>query len=122
MQHDDRLIALLTDIAADRKASELVLQDLRSLSCICDYQFICNGINSRHTRAISAAISTKLLQEEGIRPLRTEGESEGRWIILDYGDFLVHIFQPETRSHYDFDTLWTTEQPPTKAAEMVADR
>ncbi|MDE3269910.1 MAG: ribosome silencing factor [Pseudomonadota bacterium] len=105
----DQLITLLTNIAEDRKASELVLQDLRSISSICDYQFICSGSNSRHTRAISTAITKQLQQATGLSPLQVEGETEGRWIILDYGDFLVHVFQPEIRSHYDFDNLWVRD-------------
>ena len=114
-----KLITLLTSIAADRKASEPVLQDLRSVSCICDYQFICSGNNSRHTRAISEAITAKLLQEARLQPFRTEGEREGRWIILDYGDFLVHIFQPEARSYYDFDALWAVSNPMLKGATVA---
>lgn len=93
-------------VAADKKATRPVLIDLRGVSEICDFQFVCSGDNDRHTRAIADAIEEHCKKEAGIRPFAVEGKQSGNWILLDYGSTLVHVFFNEVRDYYAIETLW----------------
>ena len=92
-------------LAADRKATEVVILELREISSVTDYFVICTGRSDVHVRAIVERIETGLA-EQGERPLAREGVAYGSWALLDYGDVVVHIFQPETRAFYDLERLW----------------
>lgn len=92
--------------ALSRKAEQLLLLDLRGLSSVCDYQFVCNGANPRQTKAISIAIGEQVRQAFAMQPLAVEGQHRGEWISMDYGLVIVHVFRREVRSYYEFDTLW----------------
>ncbi len=92
--------------AADKKAVRPVLLDLRGVSDLCDYQFICSGENERQTRAIAEAIEARCRQVGGIRPVAIEGKQSGNWILLDYGSTLVHIFYNYLRDYYALEQLW----------------
>lgn len=75
------------------------------MSTFCDYFIIASANTSRHIKAISDEIESKL-KEEGIKLWHTEGEKDAKWVLLDYGDCLVHLFEPETRRFYDLEGLW----------------
>lgn len=94
-------------VAADKKASRPVLIDLRGVSEICDYQFVCSGDNDRHTRAIAEAIEETCKKTGGVRPFAVEGRQGGNWILLDYGSTLIHVFFNEVRDYYAIETLWS---------------
>jgi len=79
--------------------------DMRKASTFCDYFIIASANTSRHIKAISDEIEVKL-KERGIRLWHAEGENESKWVLLDYGDCLVHIFEPGTRRFYDLEGLW----------------
>lgn len=91
--------------ADDKKAIDLVLLDLRKSGGFTDFFFICSGANVRQTRAIADAIR-EVLAAEGAKPAHVEGYDHGDWILLDYFDFIVHIFAPETRVFYGLERLW----------------
>ncbi len=91
--------------AVGKKAADLVLLDLRELSGITDFFLLCTGRSTRQTRAIAEAIEETLLAN-GVSPLSSEGHPEGRWILIDYDDLIVHIFTEETRRFYDLEHLW----------------
>jgi ribosome-associated protein len=91
--------------AEDKKASELVLLDLRKAAGFTDYFLLCTGGNARQIRAIADAV-LEALQEDGIKPAHVEGYDRSEWILLDYFDFVVHIFAPETRTFYGLERLW----------------
>lgn len=95
----------MAEIAKDKKANDIVLMDMRKVSTFCDYFIIASANTSRHIKAISDEIEVKL-KERGIRLWHAEGEKEAKWVLLDYGDCLVHIFEPETRRFYDLEGLW----------------
>jgi ribosome-associated protein len=106
--------------AADaKKAIDPKLLDLRSVTSFTDYFLICSGGSSRQNHAISDEIGERLAQM-GLKPLSTEGYESANWILMDYGDFLVHIFSPESREFYDLERLWsmaeTVEVPPAPLA------
>jgi ribosome-associated protein len=91
--------------AADKKALELVVLDMGDLLGITDYFLICSGSSDRQVRTIAEAIEEKL-KEEGLRPLRSEGGPDSGWVLIDYGDFIVHVFSSDMRAYYDLERLW----------------
>jgi len=91
--------------ASDKKAIDIVVLDLRAVASFTDYFVICNGANSRQVQAIAEGVEDALRQD-GKRPLHTEGYSAADWILLDYGDFIVHVFGAQTRKFYDLERLW----------------
>jgi ribosome-associated protein len=98
----DRIAA----IAADRKAVDVRVIDLRGIVSYTDFFVICSGNSERQAKAIQDAVHRELKDAEGLLPRRTEGEREARWILLDYLDCVVHIFTPEAREYYRLDQLW----------------
>jgi ribosome silencing factor RsfS/YbeB/iojap len=72
----------------------------------CDYFLICAGRNRRQVRAIAESISTRLKQETGMGPRSVEGMESGRWVLLDFGDVVVHVFDEPLRGFYDLEGLW----------------
>jgi ribosome-associated protein len=92
-------------LALDKKALEPVLLDVRHLCSFCNYQLVISGRSERQVDAIADAIELGL-KEEGLRPISTEGARTGQWALLDYGDFVVHVFLHAAREHYDLEGLW----------------
>ena len=91
--------------AADKKAEDVTLLDLRKSSAFTDFFLICTGTNIRQVQAISDAVE-EAAREAGAKPSLVEGYRGGQWILLDYFDFIVHIFTPATREFYDLERLW----------------
>ena len=84
--------------------------DISKLSIIADYFVICSGTGDRHVKAIAREIDEKL-GDQGVEPMHLEGLNEGQWVLMDYGDVLVHIFEPSTREFYGLERLWAEAQP-----------
>lgn len=93
------------DAAQDRKASDVVVLDLRPADAFADYFLICTGQSSPQIKAISDAIQ-EALAERGLKPSHVEGYEHAGWVLLDYFDFIVHIFSPDARAFYALDRLW----------------
>jgi ribosome-associated protein len=91
--------------ADDKQAKELVVLDLRKAAGFTDYFVICSGTNTRQVRAIADAV-IESLSEGGVKPAHIEGYDRSEWILLDYFDFIVHVFAPETRMFYGLERLW----------------
>jgi ribosome-associated protein len=92
--------------AADsKKASGIRLLDLREVSTFADYFVICSGANSRQIQAISDEVH-KQLKQVGESPISVEGYDNAEWVLMDYGDFLVHVFSEKARAYYDLERLW----------------
>jgi ribosome-associated protein len=91
--------------AEDRQAVDLAVLDLRKAAGFTDYFVICSGTNVRQVRAIADAI-IDALAGDGARPAHIEGYDRSEWILLDYFDFIVHVFAPETRLFYGLERLW----------------
>ena len=101
----NELAHAIVDAAADKKASDVVLLDLRRVTLIADYFVVCNGQSTRQLRGIADGIAESL-KEMGERPLHVEGEPESGWILMDFGAVIAHIFSPELRTHYALEKLW----------------
>jgi len=106
----NELARKVVDIAEDRKAEDIVMLDIRKVSVIADYFVICTGTGDRHVKAIAKEIDEKL-GDEGKNPVSIEGMVDAKWVLLDYGDVLVHIFDQETRDFYKLEQLWVGAQP-----------
>jgi ribosome-associated protein len=103
-----RLPADLTvaiDAARDKKATEIVVLDLKKTGAFTDYFLICTGANPRQVHAIADAIE-QALKAKQVRPAHLEGYQRAEWILVDYFDFIVHVFSPSARSFYGLERLW----------------
>jgi ribosome-associated protein len=95
----------IVNAAADKKASDIVMLDLRPVALIADYFVLCDGQSSRQLRAIADGI-VQSLKELGERPMRIEGTPDSGWLLVDYGAVVAHVFSPELRAYYDLESLW----------------
>ncbi len=95
----------ITEIASERQASDILLLDVRKVCGFADYFVIMSSLTSRHTEALRQEIETGL-KEDGVHMLHREGTSASGWVLLDYGDVVVHIFSPAERDYYRLDELW----------------
>jgi ribosome-associated protein len=91
--------------AADKKASNVVVLDVQELLGITDYFVICSGSSVRQVRTIADEI-VRRMKDKGLSPIRREGEREAGWVLIDYEDFVVHVFGEEEREFYDLERLW----------------
>jgi ribosome-associated protein len=91
--------------AADKKAEELLVLDLRKASAFTDFFVICTGTNVRQVQAIADAIQ-EALRPKGQKPALVEGYARGQWVLIDYFDFIVHVFTPAVREFYGLERLW----------------
>jgi ribosome-associated protein len=101
----DQLARAAADIASDKKASDVIVLDVRDVTTIADFFVVCSGNNSRQIQAIAEAIDEGLGQQGG-RLLHREGDAETGWVLLDFGDVIVHIFAPKEREYYRLERLW----------------
>jgi ribosome-associated protein len=105
--------------AADRKASDIVILDLRGLTSATDWFVLATGESDVQVRSIADRIEERLKAEHGTRPWHVEGLPTARWVLLDYVDFVVHVFHRETRDYYQLERLWAdapSEAFPSEAA------
>jgi ribosome-associated protein len=104
----DSNLKKLNDIAQaiyDKKGFNILVLDVRSICTMTDYFIIAEGTVDRHVKALSQTISDELAQQ-GQHPLHVEGQQEGDWVVLDYGDFVIHLFTPDLREKYALEELW----------------
>jgi ribosome-associated protein len=106
-----RLARRIVDLASDKQASDIVLLDIRGISLIADYFVICTAGSERQTAAILKDLGEKVLEEFRRKPLHTEGAADSGWVLLDYGDVIVHVFSPSQRSFYNLEQLWAAATP-----------
>jgi len=98
------------EIASDKQASNIILLDVRDLCSFADYFVICTGDSQRQVRTILDDIELSL-KREGVPAHHREGAVDSGWLLLDYGDVIVHIFSPEEREYYNLDGLWQEAKP-----------
>ena len=101
----DRKVRLAAHAALDGKAVDVVVLDVQGLSSVTDYFLVCSGRSTTHVASIVEAIRAAMKAAE-VRPLHAEGTPESGWMLLDYGDVLVHVFLEETRLYYALERLW----------------
>ena len=107
-------VARAVDMLFDRKALNVVLLDLRRISSATDWFLIASGTSDTHVSSIADNVIDEL-KKDGVRPLNVEGQREGRWVLIDYFDFVVHVFHPAAREFYQLERLWG--DAPTHALE-----
>jgi ribosome-associated protein len=100
-----RRLLLCINAVLQKKAKNIVVLNVKEISSFTDYMLICSGSTDRQVQAISTAIQ-EYLKKEDIRPLGVEGESNAEWILLDYDDVVISVFQDEARSFYGLEDLW----------------
>jgi ribosome-associated protein len=117
----DERILLALGAASDKKAIDTVVLDLREIASFTDYFLIMSGANERQVQAISDEI-VETLKKAGTAAARVEGYKTAEWILLDYGDFVVHVFDERARKFYDLERLWRESRrvdlPPELASEV----
>jgi ribosome-associated protein len=92
--------------ALDKKAFDLDVLEVTELTSIADYFVLCSATSERQTQAIADSVVEQMHSEEKLKPLLVEGTTPGRWILIDFGDFIVHVFTEETRRFYGLERLW----------------
>ncbi|MFM7269329.1 MAG: ribosome silencing factor [Cyanobium sp.] len=90
----------------DRKAVDIRLIHVEEISSLADWFVICSGLTDVQVRAIARSVEDALEEQEGRLPLRREGVAEGRWVVLDYGELIVHVLTPQERAYYDLEAFW----------------
>jgi ribosome-associated protein len=93
----------------DKKAENIVLLDLRPDTVIADFFIICNGNSDRQLRALADNVRVAVKEKYGTMPFSTEGDADSGWVLLDYGDIIVHLFLARERAYYDLEGLWRKE-------------
>jgi ribosome-associated protein len=101
-----QLARAAVDAASDKKASDVLLLDIREVTTFADYFVICNGSNRRQIQAIADAVDEQLTTQ-GARLSHREGDGETGWILLDFGDVIIHVLGPKEREYYDLERLWS---------------
>ena len=101
------LIQLAAGACDDRKAGDIKLLKVDEVSSIADRILITEGLSDVQVRAIINNVEKKLREEANILPLRKEGINEAKWALLDYGDFIINVFQPNERKFYDLESFWS---------------
>jgi ribosome-associated protein len=102
---DERLLLVL-HAAGEKKAHDLVVLDLREVASFTDYFVIASGTNVRQVQAIADEVQEQLRKRLGVKPARVEGYNTAEWVLLDYGDFILHVFEEKSRRFYDLERLW----------------
>lgn len=98
----DKAVGLLED----SKARDIRTFNVKDMTSVTDYMIVSSGTSSRHVRSIASRL-VDALREQGVRPLGSEGEEHGEWILIDYGDVVVHVMQSDTRDFYQLERLWS---------------
>ncbi len=97
----DKVMIALDDL----KAQDILALDVRGLTSIADYMVIASGTSDRHVKSLASSVADTL-KKAGCRPLGMEGETEGEWVLIDFGDVIVHVMLPQAREFYKLESLW----------------
>lgn len=106
MKITKRIVRLVKTISEGKKAEDVLLLEVKKISSFCDFFVIMSGGSSPHLDAISSGIVETLKKQKKVLPHHIEGESISGWILLDYGNMIVHIFSSEKRNYYNLERLW----------------
>jgi ribosome-associated protein len=105
ISNSKKMAVRAAEIALDKKAKDTVILELKDLSTIADYFVICSGENPVQIKTIAEAIQENFSKSK-VFPLGKEGLDHARWVLIDYGDMVIHVFDEETRAYYDLENLW----------------
>lgn len=114
----DAEVQLAVRCASDKKGIDIRVLDLRQIATFTEFFVIVSGSNQRQVQAISDEVSEKLKIDLATRAIRIEGYAAGEWVLLDFGDFIVHIFDKDAREFYDLERLWLDAQKVELPADL----
>ena len=97
---------LIAEAADDKKAQDIVLLKVAEVSYLTDYFVVVTGFSKPQLRAICDSIEQKVAENLELEPIRIEGKTDGRWVLIDYGEVIVHVFLPEEREFYNLEAFW----------------
>ena len=109
--NSEQLNELVMAALDDGKAQDIVKLDVRDLTAVTDYMIVASGTSNRHVKSLAdnAVMEAK---KQGVHPLGVEGHNAGEWVLVDFGDVVVHVMLPATRDFYDLERLWVSPEPP----------
>jgi ribosome-associated protein len=107
MTNGETLARACANAAADKKADDLVVLHMQGVSTVTDFFVICSASSEPQLKAIANSIREQVQKEAGRKPLSAEGSPVSQWIVLDYGEVIVHLFHSEKRGHYGLENLWS---------------
>ena len=114
--NEEELVLEAAEAASAKKAERIVILDVSEQLVITDYFLICSGSSPRQVRTIADEVGKRLAESRGVKPFRREGEREARWVLLDYVDFVVHVFHNDDREYYDLERVWAGAQQVVRLA------
>lgn len=114
-----KMLELIVKSADSRRAEDIEIFDISKISSLADYFIVCTGSSDTNVRAISDSIESELKDKLNTVPRHVEGYREADWILLDYGDVLIHIFRGETRRFYSVERLWNDAAPSVDASQFL---
>ncbi len=106
----EQLKQLVCEALDDLKAVNTVTLDVQGLTDVMDYLIIASGTSNRHVKSLAGNVSLEA-KKQGVRPMGVEGEDAGEWVLVDFGDVVVHVMRPATRDFYDLERLWVSPEP-----------
>jgi ribosome-associated protein len=101
----------IVEIASDKLATDIVLLDIRPIATVADYFVVASTASERQMQAVVRDLEQTLRNDDGVRPLRVEGQAASGWVLIDYGDVVVHLFSVEQRGFYRLEELWAAAVP-----------
>jgi ribosome-associated protein len=107
LYNSEELALLAARAADDRKAGDMILLKVGEVSFIADYLLIVTGFSRAQLRAISESIQAQIEETYNIQPISIEGESQGNWVLVDYGDVIIHVMSPDGREFYNLEAFWS---------------
>ncbi|WLD59000.1 ribosome silencing factor [Salinispirillum sp. LH 10-3-1] len=113
--NSEQMQEIITNALEDVKAQNLIALDVRDKTSVTDMMLVASGTSTRHLQALVANVDTEM-SKLGIEPLGREGETGSDWVLIDYGDVVVHVMLPETRALYDLEQLWSGASPSDNVA------
>ena len=114
----DNLLKLCEEIAYDRKAENIIRLDLSGMSAVSDYFILCTATSEPHIRAIAERIQRGVLEKLKVKPVHVDGSPESRWVIVDFGNVMIHIMTAESRELYQLEDLWN-DAPKVDAVKRI---
>lgn len=110
----EQLKDTICKVLDDKKGDDITIVDISSITIVADYFVIVSGRSTTQVKALAANLEEIMSKEYGVEPLRTEGKTDGRWAVVDYGGVIVHVFHEETRRLYSLEQLWGDGKNVTK--------